>query len=106
MSKPTRKSNNNIIKSLRNEGFITPIDNEEIVHFESLKYKELGIDPMPYNLPSSEQILNVGHIEADPAPVSKNKIAEDLARAAREGKDIPQNILELMERDRNNAERQ
>ena len=58
---------------------------------------------MPESLDNAEAILSRGVITKTYATEVNDQTTDDMARAAREGKSIPDSILKKMKEDRNNS---
>lgn len=99
-------SNNNLnTKFLKKLGFGIPDNEEEVNEFEEV-IKEHDIPPIPEHLDSIDFILENGFSNPDKNISSTNRSEnENIARAARDGKNIPESILDKMRKDRENAEK-
>ncbi len=91
-----------LIKALRRDGIILPHDSDDLEHYDR-KFKKDEIPAMPESLNDAEAILNRGVIIKTYTTEVNNQTTDDMARAAREGKSIPDSILKKMKEDRNNS---
>lgn len=93
-----------LYKSLKNYGYIFPESEEE------LKLSEERISMMEFEVPdklnNALEILKIGRIEkvSEFHSFYDGEIEENLAQAAREGSNIPDDVWEEMEKDRKNEE--
>ncbi len=89
-------------KSLKVLGYLFPTTEDEVDSFEA----QNKIEEVPLNYSSSSKLLAKSKhkiIERKPQ-LSTNKSFENLARAARKGGDIPEDILKKMKSDRDKTE--
>lgn len=93
-----------LIKSLRKEGFILPFESEDYEYYIK-KFKKDNTPPLPDNLNDVNKIIKRGYIKKSYPTEINNGTTDDMARAAREGKSIPQNILDKMKADRENSKK-
>lgn len=94
-----------LVRSLRKHGFILPTEDEDLVYFEKAFQKDETLEfPDSLNL-ISENIYQ--HKELKFTILNEIDIAytENMARAAREGKSIPKEVLDKMKIDRSNSEK-
>lgn len=104
---PNRSEDDNELQkllaaSLRKNGNLIPITDEEVAHFES----EMGdLLPLPEGLKNCRDFLNsppkIGRLTKQPSVIGENT-QSNLARAAREGREIPTDVEELMNNQRQN----
>ena len=96
--------NNPIIKSLKSLGFILPKSEDEIEAFEKAMEKH-DIPPLPNELNTSDKILQKGYSNPNKIlPIANQESPSNLARAARQGNNIPKSVLDKMKKDREDAE--
>jgi hypothetical protein len=89
-------------KSLRSLGYLFPATDEEVTAFESLN----KIENTHMDIPSANDILRKGRITSI-APKNNfihTESSENLAMAARNGKEIPVEIKRKMNTDRKESE--
>ena len=92
------------LKALKNHGYIFPASEEE------LKLSEENISMMEFEIPDKLndplEILKLGRIEkvSEFNSFYDAEIEENLAQAAREGSNIPDDVWEQMEKDRKKEE--
>ncbi len=94
-----------LYEALKRYGYIFPETEDELKHFEeSISKMKLNF-PDKFNDPL--KILEVGKIEKIEGYItfSDEEIEENLAQAAREGSEIPDEVLKQMEIDRQKAEK-
>lgn len=91
-----------LIKSLRKEGMILPFDIEDFDVYLK-KVKNSKTPPLPGVLNNAKEILRRGYVDKTYATEIKNETTGDMARAAREGKKLPKNIIDKMKKDRLNS---
>lgn len=97
-------SDKNLLSALRQRGFIVPKTEEDIDTFEQA-IKEHNIPPLPADLDDPEAILKRGYSHRPlKLATDQNDDFTALARAARDGKTIPQSVLDKMKKDRDDAE--
>ncbi|MET4138125.1 hypothetical protein [Pedobacter sp. UYP1] len=92
-----------LIKSLRGNGHLFPLSDEEIQHFEDCHDKE--IRRAISKVPSADDILKRGRIEKNWTiiPSVDEDISKNMAQAAREGKTPTDAIKQKMLDDRNKS---
>jgi hypothetical protein len=92
-----------LIKSLRGNGHLFPLSDEEIEHFEDCHKKE--IRNAVSKVPSANEILKRGRIEKNWTiiPSVDEDISENMAQAAREGKAPTDAIKQKMLDDRSKS---
>jgi len=89
-------------KSLKSLGYLFPTTEDEVEAFE----KNNKIEEVPDNYSSASNLLS----KSKQTSISRkldlktNNSIENLARAARKGSDIPEDILKKMKSDRDEAE--
>lgn len=92
------------LKALRRFGFVFPTTREELESFE----KELAKEKveLPSHLQDPFEVLRRGESVSlnSMGDYSNKSIEENLARAAREGGEIPDDVAERMKKDRSSAE--
>jgi hypothetical protein len=105
MSNKKRISDKKFISALRQRGFIVPKTEEDVDAFEQA-IKKHDIPPLPPGLDDPATILNRGYSHRPlKLTTDRNQDIVDLARAARDGKSIPQSVLDKMKKDREDAEK-
>lgn len=105
MSDKKHISDKNLLYALRKRGFIVPKSEEDVDVFEQA-IKEHNIPPLPADLDDPDVILKRNYSHRPPKlATEQNKDITDLARAAREGKTLPQSVLDKMKKDRDDAEK-
>ena len=89
-------------KSLRSLGYLFPTTDDEVKAFESKN----NIEKTPHGLPSANDILRKGRVHSISPQNSfiNHESVENLARAARNGKEIPEEIQKRMNTDRKKSE--
>ncbi|QIL40426.1 hypothetical protein G7074_14815 [Pedobacter sp. HDW13] len=92
-----------LIKSLRGNGHLFPLSDEEIEHFEDCHKKE--IRNAVSKVPSADDILKRGRIEKNwtITPPVDEEVSQNMAQAAREGKAPTDAIKQKMLDDRNKS---
>jgi hypothetical protein len=97
-----RQYESKLTHSLRANGYLFPITVEQVNHLEE-NHKEIFKNLVP--LLSSDDILNRGVVSFKPIVINaeENEFTISLAQAAREGKEIPEDIRKQMEEDRKKA---
>lgn len=93
-----------LINSLRKEGIIISLDSNDLERYLKRNKKD-GIPPLPDSLDDAQAILKRGYIDKTYATEVNSNTTDDMARAAREGKSLPQNILDKMKADRLNSKK-
>lgn len=93
-----------LINSLRKEGLILPFDKDDFEYFFKENKKD-KISPLPDSLNDADLILKRGYINKSYPTEINNKTTDDMARAAREGRSIPQSILDKMKLDRDKSKK-
>lgn len=105
MSDKKHITDQDLISALRQKGLIVPITEEDVDTFEKA-IKEHNIPPLPAELDYPDSILKRSYSDRPPKlATDHNEDIADLARAAREGKTIPQSVLNKMKKDRDDAEK-
>ena len=105
MSDKKHISDKNLLSALRQRGFVVPKTEADIEAFEQA-IKQHNIPPLPADLDDPEAILKRGYAHRPPKlATDQNQDIADLARAARDGKTIPQSVLDKMKKDREDAEK-
>lgn len=105
MSDKKHISDKNLLSALRQRGFIVPRTEQDIDVFEQA-IKEHNIPPLPADLDDPDAILKRGYSQRRlTLATEQNEDVTDLARAARDGKAIPQSVLDKMKKDRDDAEK-
>ena len=89
-------------KSLKSLGYLFPSTEDEVVAFE----KNNKIEEIPDNYCNASILVSKSkHTSiSKKLDIRTNKSSENLARAARKGNDIPEDILKKMKADRDQAE--
>lgn len=89
-------------KSLKSLGYLFPTMEEEVASFE----KNNKIEQIPVTYFSATELLSKSKLPGiyKNLPIEENKSIENLARAARKGGDISEDILKKMKSDRDKAE--
>lgn len=106
MSNKKHVTDRNLLSSLRQKGLIIPTKEEDIDAFEKA-IKEHNIPPLPAKLNDPDSILKSTYSQRPVKLVTNHdENFADLARAAREGKAIPQSVLDKMKKDRDDAEKE
>jgi hypothetical protein len=104
MSDKKQISDKNLLSALRQRGFIVPKTEQDIDAFEQA-IKEHNIPPLPTDLNDPAAILKRGYSHRSPQLATEpDEDVTDLARAARDGKAIPQSVLDKMKKDRDDVE--
>ena len=94
-----------LIKKMRLTGILAPLEADEIVAFDAIKDK-LNTPPLPDSLNEPMTILNRGISKPiDLSPEVDQGTVESFSMAARNGKEIPPEVLAQMLKDREDAER-
>jgi hypothetical protein len=96
---------NAFVKSLRQHGFLFPATQTDL---EAIKNKkEIGEVPLPSDLENPMQIIERGKIKSISSGdfPDNSEVEENLARAAREGKDIPDDVKNQMKKDKDSSKR-
>lgn len=98
------KSKNNILRILESLGYLFPSDEESVIEFEK-KYKKEIEEIKPKHWENPAEILKQGKMRSIlPENNKQDSLAlEGLAQAAREGKQIPEDMKRKMLEDRNGA---
>lgn len=98
-------TDHHLLSMLRRKGFITPKTEAEVDAFEQA-IKEHDIPPLPAELNDPEAILKKPYSNRSLKLTTEedSQDAENLARAARDGKTLPQSVLDKMKKDRDDAE--
>lgn len=96
------RSEFSLIKSLKILGEVLPSNPEEVDDFEK-NLKSFDIPTIPDSLNDVNEVLNRGYINKTYSTELNSSTTDDMARAAREGKDLPHHILDKMKADRNNS---
>jgi hypothetical protein len=96
---------NAFVKSLRHHGFLFPETQTELEIVKSKK--EIEEVPLPSELEDPMQIIRRGKIESISSVEfpENSDVEENLARAAREGKDIPDDVKNQMKKDKDSSKR-
>lgn len=91
-------------RSLKVHGFIFPDTDDEVEEFRQTHMAFLK--PLPAELENPMTVFNreQSKIRRKLGPAFDQEVIENLAQAAREGKDIPEEIRKRMESDRQQAE--
>ncbi len=90
------------VKSLRKWGIILPEDESDMEYYKK-EFKKDNIPPIPDGLSDPKAILQRGYIfKQYPTDVDR-EMTGNMARAAREGTAIPEEILVKMKKDREKA---
>ena len=99
-----RISEQAFFKALRIYGYIFPETEEELENFEKSVLK-VKIE-IPSKLENPLDLLKMGRIEtiSEFRDFFDDQIEENLAQAAREGSDIPEDVWKQMEKDREKSE--
>lgn len=89
-----------LTRCLRANGFLFPVTIEQVKFLEENR-KEL-FENVPQDITSAEEILNRGFVRLQPLPppIASPNFEYSLAQAAREGKEIPEEIRKRMLKDR------
>jgi len=93
-----------LINSLRKEGIILPHSQDDLEYYNK-KFKKDDIPPIPESLNDAKQVIDRGFISKTYPTEVNNETTDDMARAAREGKIIPKEILNKMKEDRKNSKK-
>lgn len=94
---------NKLIKVIRSQGYIFPTDEESVIEFEKKYKKDIeSIQPKEWDDPIN--ILKKGIINKIDILQEKNPYSDNLAQAARDGKQLSSEILKKMREDRKNNE--
>lgn len=105
MTDYNHSSDSYLLSILRLKGFIIPRKEDEVDAFEEA-LKEHDFPPLPADLDDPDAILKKPYSRPenffDTIPDTD---AGNLARAAREGQEIPQTVLDKMRKDRDDAEK-
>lgn len=105
MSDKKHFTDKNLLSALRQKGFIVPKTEQDVDAFEEA-IKHHNIPPLPADLDDPEALLKRSYSHHTPRlATGQNEDVADLARAAREGKVIPQSVLDKMKKDRDDAEK-
>lgn len=106
MSNERKFTDQHLLSILRQKGFIIPKTEAEVDAFEQA-LKEHDIPPLPAELDDPEAILKKRYSERRLllSTEQDHQNTENLARAARDGKTIPQSVLDKMKKDRDDAEK-
>jgi len=102
MGKDRNELELSIIKSLREIGEVIPHNLDELEHYEK-NYLKDDIPEMPDSLKNAEDIIARGYVTKEYPTEVNSPITDNMARAAREGKQLPQDILDKMKKDRNDS---
>lgn len=93
------------VKSLKSYGYLFPTTDEEVEAFEN--ENDINSIKLPKSLQNPSEILKKGRANA----ITKKEVqiidlntTESMKMAARKGEDIPDNIMNKMDKDRENAE--
>lgn len=90
---------NKLIKTIQSYGYIFPTDEESVLEFEKIHEKDIkSIKPKEWENPLN--ILTNGYINKTDILKETNSSAENLAQAAREGKQLSAEIKKRMLDDR------
>lgn len=99
-------NNKDIGKLLRKYGYGLPLTEDEVVAFENKYCKDYET---PKEWSSIDDIINEGKIEKSKVvsltDIRKNKSVSQLSMAAREGKEITDEIRKKMKEDKKNAKK-
>lgn len=89
-------------KSLKSLGYLFPTTEDEVIAFE----KSNDIESIPESFCTASKLLSKSKytIDIKKLNISTNKSSESLARAARKGNHISEEILRKMKFDRDQAE--
>jgi len=89
-------------KSLKSLGYLFPSTEDEVEAFE----KNNKIEDIPDNYCNASMLVSKSKQKSisKKLDIKTNKSSENLARAARKGNDIPEEILKKMKSDRDEAE--
>jgi hypothetical protein len=89
-------------KSLKSLGYLFPSTEDEVEAFE----KNNEIEQIPENFSTASELLLRSKYSSvsKKINISTNKSSENLARAARKGSDISEDIIKKMKSDRDEAE--
>lgn len=95
-----------LLSILHRKGFIIPKTEKEVEAFEQA-IKEHDIPPLPAELNDPDVILKMPYSNRrlKLATEEDDHDAENLARAARDGKALPKSVLDKMKKDRDDAEK-
>ena len=94
---------NKLIKVIRSQGYIFPTDEESVIEFEKNYKKDIeAIKPKEWDNPLN--ILKKGFVDKIDILQEKNLHSDNLAQAAREGKQLSIEILKKMREDRKKNE--
>lgn len=94
-----------IIKSLRKNGFILPLEDDEFLYYVK-EYMKDDIPNFPSEFNDPHEIIKNGYLTVSFPTESNNETTDLMSMAAREGKEIPKEILDKMHKDRNNLEKE
>lgn len=91
-------------KALRRFGYLFPESEDELEYFKSIIASDTFEIPKelcdPLKIISKSKITGVSNV----LPIANEAVVENLAMAAREGKEIPKEILDQMKSDRKKSE--
>jgi len=105
MSDKKHLSDKKFLSVLRQRGFMVPKTEQDVDVFEQAS-KEHNIPPLPDDLDDPDAILKRGYSHRSPKlATEQNEDVPNLARAARDGKAIPQSVLDKMKKDREDSEK-
>lgn len=90
---------NKLIKVIQSHGYIFPTDEESVIEFEKKYKKDIeSIKPKEWDNPLN--ILKKGFVNKIDILQDENPYSENLAQAARDGKQLSSEILKKMREDR------
>jgi hypothetical protein len=106
LSQEDAEMSNELYRHLKNYALIFPDTEEEVEHFIEVAQKHKAT--LPPTLNDADLILKTGllRIQTSLNTSSSLEIEENMAQAAREGGEIPEEVLKKMHRDRENKEKQ
>ena len=94
-----------LVKKMRLTGILAPLEADEIEAFDAIK-DQLKIPTLPDEISDPMKILARGFSEpVDLSPEIDHGTVENLSMAARNGKEIPPQVLAQMLKDREDAEK-
>jgi hypothetical protein len=91
-----------LIKSLRSKGFLLPESEEDFNNFDT-NCKNNKIAPIPAHLNNTEWMISLEYNNTSFPTIISDLDSSGMAMAARDGKEIPKDILDKMKKDKDES---